>query len=98
MASNIWFRSAGLLLVASAVASVAVTTAQAAPMAPLTLPQQSSAKVQPAALEPALPGEQDYLQTASQRYSTEVADDEHLPPQLRKPESPKGASLWTIGF
>ena len=97
MPLTIWCRCAGLLLVASAVASVGLNPAQAGPMAPVVLPQ-GAAKAQPAALAPALPSEQDYLQTASQRYSTEVADDENLSPQLRKPESPKGASIWTIGF
>ena len=93
MPLTIWCRSAGLLLVAS----VGVNPAQAGPMAPVVLPQ-GAAKAQPAALAPALPNEQDYLRTASQRYSTEVADDEHLPQQLRKPESPRGASILTIGF
>ena len=81
-----------LLALATALTFGPPLSAQAAPMKPIVLADACPW------VHHSVSGEQSHLQSASQRYSVEVARDEDLPLPFRKSDAPKGAPLLNIGF
>ena len=66
---------------------------------------QNANAMEPIQLSTALPtadhgllDEQAYMEGASARYSVEVAGDESLPLEFKKPSGPKGYSVLNLSF